>query len=124
MSYTLDIFEKISLFTQVSDVLVALFIGYQDGTKTTVNPMDLDKDSSRFYPYHPGIQAGIDISKYVEDTSLQQILFWFKKSINHSIVIELDDKRWDTVHSETSLQEKDEAERNQNYFGKSRNQCC
>ena len=70
-------------------------IKYQDGSSTTVYPWDLD--ASKFYPYYPGIQAQIDISKYIKDNSIEMIGFYLKKSMNYSIEIELDDDNWDTV---------------------------
>ena len=51
----------------------------------------------KFYPHYPGIQAQIDISKYVEGSIFRRIQFLFKKSKNNSIEIELDDGSWDTV---------------------------
>ena len=51
----------------------------------------------KFYPHYPGIQAQIDISKYVEGSIFRRIQFLFKKSKNNSIEIELDDGSWDTL---------------------------
>ena len=95
ISYTLDTFEKIRVFPHISDFMVAVMIGYQDGTSTTINTKEMDP--SKFYPYYPGIQAQIDISKYIENNTLREIVFWFKNIVYYSMIIELDDASWDTV---------------------------
>ena len=92
LDYCLDTFEKISLFTQLSDVMEWLYIKFQNGTWSKISFTGI-----KFHPYHPGIQAQIDISKYVEGSTMKKISFSFKNSRDYSIEIKLDDDSWDTV---------------------------
>ena len=91
-SLSLDIFEKISLFRQLADVLEGLSIVFLDGTYSNVSFTDI-----KFHPYYPGLQAQIDISKNLEENTVKKIFFVFKNSKNYSIEIELDDGSWDAV---------------------------
>ena len=93
--YSSDIFEKISLFTQLSDVMEELEIRLENGTRFNVSSAAII--SSKFYPYYPGIRAQIDISKYIEENTPHTVYFWFKKTHNYAIELELDDGSWDTV---------------------------
>ena len=83
------------MFTQLSDVLERLLIVFEDNAVTNVPYTDIK--SSKFYPYYPGIQAQIDINKYIEGRDHRSVQFFFKNSKKHLIEIELDDASWDTV---------------------------
>ena len=74
--YSPETFEKVSLFTQLSEVLVELRILFQNGTFTDLLPNDIK--TSKFYPYYTGLTAQIVINKYVEETAYKGILMWLK----------------------------------------------
>ena len=83
------------MFTQLSDVLETLVIWFGDNTKTYVPFTEIK--SSKFYPYYTGIQAQIDINKYIKGMDCRSVQFSFKNSKKYSIEMELDDANWDTV---------------------------
>ena len=68
---------------------------FEDNTQSNVSVTDIK--SSKFHPYYPGIQAQIDISKYIDGRDHRNVQFHFKNSKKYSIKVELDDANWNTV---------------------------